>query len=226
LLAAARVHLSDLSAALQRALQDDDAHLRYLALRILDEQPDALTPALERLSKNAVEDPDALVRVAAALLVTRPVSHTVADPGRRAAADSEAAKRVLSDAVNAKLELPAPEDQQQLLERIAELGLHAAIPGLRRQAWGAFGLVPGRFAWQARIALVRLDDAAAKQHLRKALSSSRADVRRLAVVAAGQAQWTEVRQELIELSRSGRVDRETVDEALALLGTEAAQNSP
>jgi HEAT repeat protein len=224
LLAAARVRSSDLSAALQRALHDDDPHLRYLALRILDEQPAAFTPALDRLSTSALEDSDPQVRVAAALLLTSSTQPD-ATQGSGARVHPDAAKRVLCDALNGGLQLPAPEDQQQLIEQVAELGLHAAIPGLRRQAWGAFGLMPGRFAWQARVSLVRLGDVAAQRHLRKALASSRAEVRRLSVVAAGQARWTEVRQELEALLSNGRVERQTVEAALAMLGADLEQRS-
>jgi hypothetical protein len=80
-----------------------------------------------------------------------------------------------------------------------------------------FGLVPGRFAWQARTALARLGDEAATKEIYRDLRSSRRDVRTLAVAAVGQARLTSARQELERLGDGDLVDADAVAEARRLL---------
>jgi HEAT repeat protein len=202
LIAAAKLRLPDLAARVAKALADADEAVRYIALRVSDEHwtPAELPKALRAPVNAALSDPAFAVRVGAALML--------ADD------QNTAAREALVQAINRALVLPAAEDQQALFELAGELGLVDAAPGLRREAWGRFGLMPGRCAWQARVALVRLGDAAAQRHLRKALASRRQDVRTLAVVAAGQARFSAVRAEIEALQRAGRVDPQVSSDAL------------
>jgi hypothetical protein len=206
LLAAARLEIDDLAPQLERALGDRDPALRYLALRLVEERWDSLQErsSLIAQARTALGDAELNVRVAAALLPFTPLP--------------DAVERILIDAVNSRLVLDAPEDQQALLERVADLKLLQALPGLRSLAWGLFGLSGSPFAWQARVALLQLGDARALGFFRRELSSRQRDRCTHAVVAVGRAGALALRPALKEVQRSGRVEQEVVREALAALG--------
>ncbi len=192
--------------AVVAAVDDPDEKIRYLAFRLLDESlppDDALQPEVERACRRGLRDSDASVRVVAAML--------------GAARGLDEAKERLVEAINRGLRLAAPQDEQDAIELVGELGLSAAAPGLRRIARGVFGLVPGRFAWQARVALARLGDEAARKEIITGLDSRRRDVRTLAVAAVGQARLTSARSRLETLQRTERADPDALADALRLL---------
>ena len=203
--AASRVMEAGFEAVVERALQDDDPAIRYLALRCSDERwASGLLPApIVTAATSALDDRDWGVRVAAAMLL--------------APHGESNAREMVSVALNRRVKLPAPEDEQTLIELAGELGLSAAIPGLRSHLRGRFGLVPGRFAWQAQVALARLGDAHTITTLRRALRSRRRDVRTLAVAAVGQAKLTALEADLVHLESQGAVESSTLNEALASL---------
>lgn len=208
LIAAARLELPGLRDHLVRAFQDGDAQVRYIALRLGDEATAGLEgdPSAATLVKSAeplLEDPELTVRTAAAMMLCR--FHR----DRSAAA--------IAEALNANLQLPAPEDQQTLIELAGELLVTDSGPGLRRHAFGRFGLVPGRFAWQAKIALARLGDARAQHTLLKELRSRDRDARTVAVVAVGRSGMKQAIPQLMRLREENGADPEALAEALSAL---------
>lgn len=229
LIAAGRIVLSDLVVRLESALGDGDPALRYLALRLVDEHWERCRErsSLLRRASSLLDDADAQVRVAAALLpfaelpdgATGNASSKAA--GLTDAERAERVKQVLVQALDSRLRLPAPEDEQAVIERVAELELGAAVPALRRIAWGLFGLAPGAFAYQARVALLRMGDDAATRHFKKALGSRRADVCAQAVAAVTEAKALSLLPELDLLERSGRVDNELIMRARDALAGDA-----
>ncbi len=205
LVAAQRVGLPQWEQKLVAASRDADPKIRYLAFRLMEEHFDGERPPDFVLSRivSALTDPEPEVAAAAAML--------------GAPSGLSAARKRLVDAINQGLRLPAPEDEQTLIELCGELSLDKAIPGLRRVAWGRFGLVPGRFAWHAKVALARLGDAAARRQLQRGLHSRNRDARTLAVAAVGRARWVELRPELERMQRAGLAEPEALTEALELL---------
>jgi HEAT repeat protein len=191
------------------ALEDEDDHVRYVALRIAEEQwlkessapvpPEALDAA-----KHALADESARVRLAAAILLARAGDMSGSD--------------VIVRAVDAGVGAAEPEDAQAAIELAGELGLSGARRGLERRAWGLFGVSRDPFAWQAKVALARLGDERARAGILKGLRAWTRDTRTLAVAAAGHARLGEARA-LIEAMRGDqdRADPDAVAEALALI---------
>lgn len=210
ILAANRLEPNDLEDQLLRAVGDEDAYVRYVALRLCDERwghdvgetPDIPT-RIRRASEIALGDADPVVAVSAALLLA-PNGHP------------EAAA-VLAEALNRRQRLPEPQDEQAMIELAGELGLRAAMAGLRAHLRGTFGLIPGRFAWQARIALARLGDGRAIAELQRGLQSWSRDARTLAVAAVGRARLVSLRGLLEQMRERDEADPEVLGEALRLL---------
>lgn len=207
LIALCKVDGTGVDARLSRAIADLDARVRYIALRLLDErlaetgQDFTEVSAETRAVCAAVlsdEEPD--VRVAAAFLFAKE--------------RDDRAARVLVEALTRGVRLPAPEDEQELIELAGELGLGGAEAGLVRHAWGRLGLVPGRFAWQAKVALARLGNARARKEILRGLSSWNRDTRTLSVVAVGRAGLQEARARLEQMNREQSVDPSVVRAAL------------
>lgn len=211
LLAANKLDAMGFLDTLTRAVGDADGRVRYLALRLVDERlgetgqawPE-LPDALQRACLEAVQDPVADVRVAASFLL--------------APTGNERAREILTQGLNQLVRLPAPEDEQELIELAGELLLRGAEPGLVRHAWGLFGLVPGRFAFQAKVALARLGHERASREILRGLMSRDRDTRTLAVVAAGRARLSEARPRLEQLSRDDGVDAGVLRAALREIG--------
>lgn len=204
--------------AVLEALDDEDAHIRYVALRILEERwveeraPAAPEHVLER-ARDALEDADSAVRLAAAILLAR--------AGDRSGSD------VIVAAIDTGIGARELEDAQTAIELSGELGLTAARRGLERRAWGLFGMSRDPFAWQARVALARLGDARARRGIIRGLSAWTRDARTLAVAAAGRARLEEARSALEAMRGDGaRADPDAVEEALAQLGPGTRQVQP
>jgi HEAT repeat protein len=197
--------------AVLRALEDEDAHIRYVALRIAEERwvrgsKEPLPDKVLRAAHSALKDEVADVRLAAALLLAR--------AGDRSGAE------VLVRAVETGSGAAEPEDAQAAIELCGELGLHEATHGLERRAWGLFGAARDPFAWQARVALARLGHDRAKLGILKGLRAWTRDARTLAVAAAGRARLSEARALIEEMHGDPeRADPDSVDEALGLLAS-------
>ena len=213
LTAASRVLSEGFETVALQALEDSDPKVRYLVLRVSEErwQTESLPETISAAAEAALEDVDVRVRIAAAMLLA-PLGHTRAG-------------RTLADALNQRIRLSAAEDEQTLVELAGELGLKEAIPGLRAHIRGRFGLVPGRLAWQARVALARLGDARAVAWIRRGLASRNSDTRTLAVVAVGQARLRSLEPELVRLGQAQRVPSDTLAEALERLRELDAQRT-
>lgn len=199
LTAASRLELPDAAAARARALLDGDPEVRFLAIRLSAARGDVFERAD---SERLLRDSDPRVCVAAAM--------SVAD-----AEDASEARAVLASALNRGLLLPDPADTQELIELVGELGIREAIPGLRRQAYGRFGLGGGAFAWQAEISLARLGDERAVAALTKGLSSRSRTRRTLAALGCARAGMTAERGRVVALGASGQLDAEVVTTALS-----------
>lgn len=208
LIAGQRLRLDGWSKRLRVAIGDDDPKIRYLALRLVDEydasrEGEGLPTDLLNRVERALSDESPEVRVAAAL---------VAGPK-----GSSQARQVIADALNRRLTLSEPSDEQSVIELAGELGIREAAPGLWRIVRGAFGLVPGRFAWHARVALAQLGDETARAQIYKGLRSRQRDVRSLSVAAVGRSRWVELLPELEAMERKGSADPDALAEALSLL---------
>lgn len=193
--------------ALLVALEDPEARVRYVACRSAEERffsktapaPAELITALTSRLTDAARD----VALAAAIPLAR--------AGARQAQD------LLVSALNGRGGFAEPADEQAAIELCAELNLKTALPGLRARAFGGF-LSRSPLSFQARVALARLGDERAQEHILRGLSSRRRVVRDRAVAAAGQARLLAARQRLLELKQDARhVDQASVAEALAEL---------
>jgi HEAT repeat protein len=104
------------------------------------------------------------------------------------------------------------------MELCAELGLEAARPGLAARAWGGWLGSASPLAFQARVALARLGDERARDHILRGLSSWSRETRTRAVAAAGQARLEAARARLLQMrGDESRADPESVSEALRAL---------
>jgi hypothetical protein len=191
-------------------LVDSDADVRYIALRILEEQwqdreeAGAVTVNDFKRVRQALDDQSEKVRLAAAILLAR-------------AGDDSGHDRIVA-AVNEAALVAEPEDEQAAVELAGELRLGAARPGLARRAWGFFGLFGNRFAFQARVSLAKLGDRRAIDAIRRGLDAWSRDTRTLNVVAAGQARLQEVQSQLLAMQGDPRrADPDAVEEALSAL---------
>ncbi len=209
LIAHARVGVGTVDEALARALGDDDARVRYIALRISEERwLDAgevdLPAPLARAARDALGDLAAGVRLAAALLLGR--------------AGDESGAEVIVAAIESGRGADEPDDAQAAIELAGTLGLAAARRGLTRRAFGLLGASRDPFAWQARIALARMGDERARQFILRGLNAWSRDARILAVVAAGRALVPGALPLLFAMrGRPDRAEPSVVEEAVALL---------
>lgn len=202
---------AELASWLGEALADPEARLRYIACRIVEERffadadsEEALRAELERQLVPRLVDADRDVVLAAAVLL--------------APRGSEAARRVLVDALNRQRSFGQIEDEQAAIELCAELGLSAARPGLSARAFGGVLGGASALAFQARVALAKMGDERARRHILRGLSSFRRAVRAQSVAAAGLARLEAARPRLMQLRDEGRsVDPSSVAEALLAL---------
>lgn len=200
--------------ALNDALADSDAQVRYVALRIVEERwvgaerereprvvslPRPLLAGAHRLSEDSAPE----VRLAAAILLAR--------------ARVDATRAPLVDAVNQRIGAREPEDEQAAVELAGDLRLAAARLGLERRAFG-WRLGRDAFFWHARVALAKMGHARAIETILQGLGALSRDTRTLAVAAAGEAGLTEALAKL-EAMRGDhrRVDQNAVRQALARL---------
>jgi HEAT repeat protein len=224
------------ASALAGALDDEDAAIRYIAMRIAEERlaaaDDAASEALRaeghplrdaRLIERAgqlADGPDAAVAVVSGLFLSR-----LGDPRGRV---------IVLDVVAERRHTPEIEDEQACVELAGELDMRDAVPHLERRAWGrrrvlrvlfSWGAGDGAScAWHARIALARMSHARARAEILADLGSWRRETREAAVVAAGRARLREARaplETLLHSPSSGEpVDAALVREALVRLAAQ------
>jgi len=217
-IAYARVAKDDpqaVAAALARALEDPDEAIRYIAMRVAEEQDVDGEPLRdERLTARAealIDAADEAVAVVAAIYLTR--------------LGGARGRAIVLDVIAERRTTPELEDEQACVELAGHMELREAIPHLERRVWGARRLVRTVVSWgagdrtsctwHARIALARMGHARARAEILADLESWRRATREAAVVAAGRARVVEARAALENLGAS--VDGALVREALVRL---------
>jgi HEAT repeat protein len=199
--------------AIEQALGDADASIRYIALRCGEEymlgQDRPIPAALLTHAAKLLSDPDATVRVAAAVLLSRS-GQSIGVP-------------LLVDVVRGRVMTREHEDEAAAVELLGELGVTEAVPHLERRAFTLLGFGDGRFAWQALVSLARMGHLRARSRIMRDLRSWSRDRRTLAVAAAGRAQLAEARP-LVEAMKGdeARADASTVALALNQLASGVA----
>jgi HEAT repeat protein len=202
-IAFARVAPEDATEAIAGALSDPDASIRYIAIRIAEEQGET-ERIVARLS-DLLKDADGSVRVAAAIALAR--------------AGDDRGAGVLLDVVARRLKVREADDEAAAVQLVGEMGLRAAIPYLERRAFGVMARL-GRdaFAFQSLVALARMGHERASSRILSDLGARSRDRRTLAVAAAGMAKLFCARP-LIEAMRGdeARAEQDAVAEALEAL---------
>jgi len=202
--------------AIEQALEDSDASIRYIAVRcgeeytLGNERP--IPPQLLACATALLADPDATVRVAAAVLLSRS-GQSIGVP-------------LLVDVVRGRLTTREHEDEAAAVELLGELGVTEAVPHLERRAFAVLGFGEGRFAWQALVSLARMGHVRACSRIMRDLRSWSRHRRTLAVAAAGRAHLAEARP-IVEAMKGddGRADAGTVALALDQLTTSVARTA-
>jgi hypothetical protein len=199
-----------------RALDDTDAAIRYIAMRVAEERvaadgPSSAVPGIDARAESLLDGLDPALAVVAGIYLAR-----LGRPEGRA---------VVLDVVAEARSTPELEDEQACVELAGDLLMTEAIGHLERRAWGARRVLRSVLswgagdhascAWHARIALARLGHDRARAEILGDLSSRRRERREAAVVAAGRARISEARAVLETLGES--VDAALVREALVRL---------
>jgi len=211
------------AAALVPALDDSDEAIRYIAMRVAEEQL-AASPGegrsddrLVTRARQLVDVTDDAIAVVAGLYLAR--------------LGEARGREVVLDVVAEKRHTQEIEDEQACVELTGELEMRDAIPHLERRAWGRRRVLRELFAWgagdrascawHARIALARLGHERARAEILADLASWRRETREAAVVAAGRARLGEARDVLENLvAQGGSVDAALVREALVRLAVQ------
>jgi len=200
--------------ALTRALEDEDAAVRYIALRLAEERtdaPDARAP-WKRLIPRAealLRDPARQVGLVAAIFLTK--------------MGEESGRDLIARVVRGTLRADK-EDEREAVEIAGEISRPDLVPYLERRAWGAAKWFRDTCAFHAKIALARLDHPRAVAEIARDLASPKRDVRSAAVVAAGRACRLELR-EVIDALPNDAIDPELRADALKLLARAASEAS-
>jgi HEAT repeat protein len=228
-LAYPRLAPGDAHAALAAAADDDDAGVRYIALRVAEERlhppegslldhADAADPAdaadaaddrrppreLLDAARRCLADDEARVRVAAAILLAR--------------GGDASAEPVLLDVIEDRLRTPELEDEAAAVELAGAIGLARATTALERRAYGPARFFRERCSFHARIGLARLGHARARGDILRELAAWSRETRTLAVMSAGRARLADARAQIQAMQgRPERADEHAVAEALAAL---------
>lgn len=200
----------DALGALVRATRDDDESVVHVAFRMSEEvtanEAGVVDDSILERAKACLKHPSAKVRAVAAVLV-----------GTAGLADADAVLTSIVDgALTTGLE---PEDIGAAIELAGERHLQAALPALRRRAFGGLlGFARDGYQWQARVALARLGDDRAKKYILAELRAGTVERRTLAVSAAGRARMLEAKGLLVAMKdRPDRAEPSAIDAALQLL---------
>ncbi len=196
--------------------EDSDAEVRTLAIRLAEEHwigaDQFPTDALVAMARARLDDESACVRLQAAIFLAR--------------AGLESSRNVLVAAVQRRAGVTEPSDEQTAIELSGELGLRAAIPSLRRRAFGWFGVSRDPFAWHARVALARMGDERARAAIEKGLQARSWHTRTVAVEAASRAGLVGFLPLLESMQARGEsIDAEILGEAIERLKAEGRASS-
>jgi HEAT repeat protein len=196
--------------AVLSAMDDKDALVAHVALRMAEELGDGRDPDARVLAKaKALLAHDApAVRVAAAVLL--------AHAGDRSGTD------ILAKVAGGTLETTEGEDEAAAIELCGELGLRETERGLARRAFGGvLGLRRDRYQWHARVALARMGNERAIREILAELASWDPGKRTLAVAAAGRARITAARDAIRAMRDApDKADPDAVEDALRALSAE------
>jgi hypothetical protein len=209
---------TEVAAALAHALDDPDEAIRYIALRVAEEQGADTGPLrddrLRARAEQLVDAPNVTIAVAAALYLAR--------------LGLSRGLEVVMDVIAERVHTPEIEDEEACVELAGELSLEEAVPHLERRVWGARRVVRKVLswgagdrrscAWHARIALARMHHERARDEILVDLDSPKRETREAAVVAVGRARLTGARSAVERLR--GSVDEALLSEALVRLAVE------
>lgn len=200
----ARLAPERLQEVVEERLTDADAEIRLLALRLIHEHwleaARALPAALREGARARLEDPESAVRLVAAVLLAR--------------AGEPTDTTLLVRAVSRHVRAAEPIDEQDAIALCGELRVVAAVPALRRRAFGLWGVSRDPFALQAKVALAQLGDARARASILTGLSARSWHVRALSVDAAARARLVEALPQLEGLLGDPKLDRELIEQAI------------
>ncbi|MBN2192505.1 MAG: HEAT repeat domain-containing protein [Polyangiaceae bacterium] len=185
LIGLARLTAEDVTAALMAATRDQDAEVRHVAIRLLEERwvpgtaadsdpvPGELPAEVATRIRALLRDDVPKVRLAAAILLGR--------------LGNDAGQDCLVAAIDAASGTFDPEDEHAAVELAGALRLLAARRGLSRRAFGWLGFSLDPTSFPARVALARCGEPRARNAILRGLAARSRDARTAAVVAAGRA---------------------------------------
>ncbi len=196
--------------------RDTDPKVRGLALRLIQEhwvdRERELPARLARAATEGLDDEEPSVRLVAAILLAR--------------AGLDTSVEVLIDAAARRRGVVEPIDEQDAIELCGELGLQAAVPVLRRRAFGLWGRSRDPFGMQAKVALALLGDERARASIIEGLSARSWQVRAIAVDSAARARLREALPGIEALRGDPKLDPELLERALSALRPLDAASSP
>jgi HEAT repeat protein len=190
-----------IAAFLLPRLSDTEAKIRYIALRVAEEQS---TPLRASILASLQNDTDASVRFACAIF-----------RGKSGHEDARALVEGVVQTGTLAGALVPKEDEAEAVELMGVWERRSALRALERRAFGLRRLVGDTCAFHARIALARLGHARAAREILAGLESSVQSTRASSVVQAGRARMQGARARILALRND--VDPALVDEALAAL---------
>jgi len=189
------------------AARDVDPEIRELSVRLAAEHltgGGALDPELERHFRTAVADEASRVALAAEI------------EGLTLGLDV-GCQHVIGLLIG-RLRPSEAADERRAIALAAKGGMNAAVPALRRRAFGWFGISLDPYRWPIRAALARLGDARAMKAIGSGIDRGRWLRRTLAVEAAGAAGLVALLPRLLRLrGRAELVDQDVLEQALTAL---------
>lgn len=189
------------------AASDPDAEIRELAARLIAEHlvpVFGVEPALEAVLRTLTRDATPRVALSAeieALSLGIDVGHVH-----------------LLALLQGKLRPSEAADDRRAIDLCAKWEILAAMPALRRRAFGWLGVSLDPYRWQIRATLARLGDTRAIRAIKAGIERGRWLRRTLAVEAAGAAQLVELGPRLERLrGRAELVDQDVLEHTLLAL---------
>lgn len=217
LIAHGRVKPADASLDLLPALRDEDAEIRELSVRLVDEVllagGNGISSQLkEALVHAATEDENARVRLVAELLC--------------AELGLVAPREMICLVIARRFRVREPRDEQRAVALAGRLELTDAAEDLRRRAFGRLGFSLDPFRWVALASLCRWGDKRAFEKLKAALGDRSPVDRMMALESLGDSGHPAALSLLRARSDNpGNLDPEVLAEALSNLEAELQAGS-
>ncbi len=213
LIAHSQMRPADAADDLRRALKDQDAEIRELSLRLVDEvlvaRGQAIPPSLrEAVVTAAAEDEVPGVRLVAQILC--------GDLGW------EAPWEMIRAVIARRVRVREPRDEQMAIQLAGKLGLTDMADDLSRRAFGRLGFSLDPFRWNALACLCRFGDRRALSKLKAALGARSPVDRTMAVKSLGESGHPEALELLRPLEKApGPLDPDVLSEAIRNLQEES-----